>query len=661
LPAREQEREGNMPRVFISYVRDNSELLKRLAHTLHVSGIDVWLDRDQIKSGERWAEMICQGIEQGDFFIVCFSSAYNKHLKTDMPEELTAAMEALRQRLSERTWFIPVLVSKGELPNWSLGTGEPLPVLEGVALDEDWDRGIQRILSLVKPPAERLDELIHALSNPSAPVRIRAADELGKRGQAAQEAIPALTKALEDPNETLRAHAAQALGAIGLSTKDMVLKLLATLWEERPGEEGPQRILRGDTLKRIAQLGEAAIPALVDALGSDKWRMRQGAVLSLRQIGGAAVPALIEILRQQQGARDEEGRYLAALETLGQIGASAKDAVPLLIEAVETKSALVGAAAMRALAGIGKEAQAATPLLIEQLNYYREERKAKKKQAKKEKQASRPYTRTYRTIRDAQAAEDAAQAAVYALGMIGDPSAVAPLIAASSDEELCIHAIDALKGIGAEKEIIIPALIAVLSDEKKDYLFREYTAFRLGRRGNLAAPAVPVLLKILQRRPPILQSRSTRHEADVLRAAAASALGEIGEAAGPAIPALIKALKHADEWVCRDAAQALGKMGEPAQVAIPALKRALNHPSEYVLVAVAGALHALGEPPRAAIPRLIAMLDAQDWGLGAAAALQLGKLGRAAQAATPKLQAMLANKHQYVRTAAAEALAKIGP
>jgi hypothetical protein len=169
-------------------------------------------------------------------------------------------------------------------------------------------------------------------------------------------------------------------------------------------------------------------------LGSDKWRMRQGAVLSLRQIGGAAVPALIEILRQQQGARDEEGRYLAALETLGQIGASAKEAVPLLIEvlsqqqgvrdderryvatletlcqigapakdvvpllseAVETKSALVAVAAMRALADIGKEAQAATPLLIEQLNYYRGERKAyreelkaKKKQANKEKKASR--------------------------------------------------------------------------------------------------------------------------------------------------------------------------------------------------------------------------------------------------------------------------------
>jgi hypothetical protein len=40
--------------VFISYVRDNSEMVDHLAAKLRAFGVEVWLDRDQILPGQLW-------------------------------------------------------------------------------------------------------------------------------------------------------------------------------------------------------------------------------------------------------------------------------------------------------------------------------------------------------------------------------------------------------------------------------------------------------------------------------------------------------------------------------------------------------------------------------------------------------------------------------
>ncbi len=40
-----------MPGVFISYFRENSEDVQRLATALRTHGVTIWLDREQIKPG----------------------------------------------------------------------------------------------------------------------------------------------------------------------------------------------------------------------------------------------------------------------------------------------------------------------------------------------------------------------------------------------------------------------------------------------------------------------------------------------------------------------------------------------------------------------------------------------------------------------------------
>jgi len=148
-----------MPRVFISYVRENSDAVHRLAKDLQAHGIKVWLDKYQLKPGYRWKDAIREGISQGDFFIACFSNEYHNRSKTYMNEELILAIEELRQRSTDRAWFIPVLLSETQVPNRDIGAGETLRSIQWVELYKNWEDGIRSILSVIQPDVVEAPEV----------------------------------------------------------------------------------------------------------------------------------------------------------------------------------------------------------------------------------------------------------------------------------------------------------------------------------------------------------------------------------------------------------------------------------------------------------------------------------------------------------------------
>ncbi len=80
-----------MAHVFISYVHENEEDVQRLCDELTRHGVKVWLDRNDIKPGFRWKDAIREAIQQGDFFIACFSEQYRSRDKNYMNEELTSS------------------------------------------------------------------------------------------------------------------------------------------------------------------------------------------------------------------------------------------------------------------------------------------------------------------------------------------------------------------------------------------------------------------------------------------------------------------------------------------------------------------------------------------------------------------------------------------
>ncbi len=150
----------NMSHVFISYVRENAADVDRLRTEMVSRGIRVWVDREQIVPGERWKIAIRQAIENGAFFIACFSNAYADRSRTYMNEEILIAIEQLRLRPFDRSWFIPVLLSDVPVPDLPIRPSETLRDLQNVRLYDDWNGGIAEIVGAITLRRERTGNVV---------------------------------------------------------------------------------------------------------------------------------------------------------------------------------------------------------------------------------------------------------------------------------------------------------------------------------------------------------------------------------------------------------------------------------------------------------------------------------------------------------------------
>lgn len=159
-----------MRHVFISYVREDSLEVNRLTEELSAAGVSIWLDREEIRAGTRWKQVIRKAIQEGDFFLACFSSHYYRRVATHMAEELRLAIDHLRKIPDGRTWFIPVLLDECPPPESSISDYETLADLEQVRLYDDWDTGILKLIAAINPTVdERRDA---DLSNQTLPLKI---------------------------------------------------------------------------------------------------------------------------------------------------------------------------------------------------------------------------------------------------------------------------------------------------------------------------------------------------------------------------------------------------------------------------------------------------------------------------------------------------------
>jgi len=205
------------------------------------------------------------------------------------------------------------------------------------------------------------------------------------------------------------------------------------------------------------------------------------------------------------------------------------------------------------------------------------------------------------------------QTAAEILGRLKDPRAIGPLIVALVDEdpevqEAVFEALKSFPGWGKSDEAnrVVPELIVVLQDQRKDPEVRKNAAEALGKIKD--PRAVEPLIEALK-------DKDFR-----VRWNAAEALGEIGDP--KAVKPLIAALKDKDSTVRLYAAEALGKIKDPRAVEplITALK------DEYSEVRWHAAW-SLGEiqDPRAVEPLIEALKD-EDSGVRLSAAWSLEKI-----------------------------------
>ena len=62
-----------MPKIFISYSRNDEDFARQLATSLSDMGADIWIDIEDIPAGMKWSSAIQQGLDNGDLLIVIIS------------------------------------------------------------------------------------------------------------------------------------------------------------------------------------------------------------------------------------------------------------------------------------------------------------------------------------------------------------------------------------------------------------------------------------------------------------------------------------------------------------------------------------------------------------------------------------------------------------
>jgi hypothetical protein len=146
-------REQNKKRVFVSYVRDNSKEVDRICEELRQNGIEAWIDRKEIDPGKIWQQAIRDAINDGAFFLACFSKEYDNRTETYMNEELRLGVEILRRKSYNSGWLIPIKLSPCEIPPLDIGASRTLKDLHCLEFYEDWDTEMGRLIDVIKREA----------------------------------------------------------------------------------------------------------------------------------------------------------------------------------------------------------------------------------------------------------------------------------------------------------------------------------------------------------------------------------------------------------------------------------------------------------------------------------------------------------------------------
>jgi hypothetical protein len=145
------------PSVFVAYVREDARNVERLCDALEIQGFDPWLDRRKLLPGQNWPRCIEDAIEATDFVVACFSR-HSAAKKGGFQAEIRYALDCARRVPLDDIFLIPV-----RLDGCSMPAAIPREI-QYVDLFPDWERGVRRIVAIIRQQHKRVTRKVGALT-----------------------------------------------------------------------------------------------------------------------------------------------------------------------------------------------------------------------------------------------------------------------------------------------------------------------------------------------------------------------------------------------------------------------------------------------------------------------------------------------------------------
>ena len=283
-----------------------------------------------------------------------------------------------------------------------------------------------------------------------------------------------------------------------------------------------------------------AVPVLISVLVSGEETQRAGAAYLLAAIGEPAVASLAD----QLGSQNDSLRKGAA----GALAVIGRPALPVLFKALRGADNTARIAALDALGSVRSGVDQVVPALL-------------------------------LMIREGSLGDDSARVALFKLGPEGKSAAPDFIRIMNADPDPAIRGL-AVHGLGcigpAAADQAVPAIIALLKKDKDLGVVREST-WVLGRMGPAAAPAVPVLARLLEvwswngeseDKSELTQIKVFRHHE--IRRNILQALSAIGSSAAESvIPVLTAYLaREKDPELLQETLRTLSRMGPAGRQAV---------------------------------------------------------------------------------------------
>ena len=102
--------------IFLSYARDDQDMVKVIYQKLQAAGYRPWMDQIDILPGEDWDRSIRVAIQKADFFFIFLSNhSYNK--RGYLQKEIRAALDSWTKMLASDIYVIPVRLEDCPVPD----------------------------------------------------------------------------------------------------------------------------------------------------------------------------------------------------------------------------------------------------------------------------------------------------------------------------------------------------------------------------------------------------------------------------------------------------------------------------------------------------------------------------------------------------------------